>query len=87
MVEQAGLRVEMTSGSLAGNRERLWDALLIAGIPAFVIFLAYQTKSFWGDEILSISYAAQPGFGTFRVLAGDYHPPLYFFLLKLLRFW
>jgi hypothetical protein len=74
----------MMNGSLAGNRNRLWDAFLIAGIPAFVILLAYQTKSFWGDEILSISCAMQPGFGTFKILAGDYHPPLYFFLLK---FW
>ena len=84
MVEQAGIRIEMNGGSLAANRYRLWDTIIITGIPAFVILLAYQTKSFWGDEILSISYAVQPGFGTFKILAGDYHPPLYFFLLK---FW
>lgn len=55
---------------------------MIVLIPAIIAIVAYYTKSFWGDEILSIQFASQPVEKLFSALAADYHPPLYFLLLK-----
>lgn len=60
------------------------DLIFIAFTPLIVTFFSYQTKSFWGDEILSIRFAAQDFSGFIKSLSADYHPPLYFLLLK---FW
>lgn len=59
------------------------DILFIILIPAFIVFLAYTTKSFWGDEILSLQFASKDFDSFIHSLSEDYHPPLYFVLLKI----
>jgi mannosyltransferase len=60
------------------------NVLVIILVPAIIVVFAYNTKSFWGDEILSIQFASKSIGELFKSLAADYHPPLYFLLLK---FW
>ncbi len=48
-----------------------------------MLFLSFYTKSFWGDEVLSINLSGQEWSQFFRTLAEDYHPPVYFILLKI----
>lgn len=58
--------------------------LLICFIAsASIIVAALFTKSFWGDEIWSIKFATLSGQEFINALAEDYHPPLYFILLKI----
>ena len=52
-------------------------------MSAVIILGAILTKSFWTDEILSIKFATQTGNSFLNTLAKDYHPPLYFIMLKL----
>ena len=83
MAEPVGLRLVTKGRGAEFDRFLILDAFLFVAVPAIVTLISYYTKSFWGDEILSISFAVRPGWETFAALAGDYHPPLYFLLLKL----
>lgn len=58
--------------------------ILLAGMISIVItVVSLVTKSFWGDEIFSLEFASASGLTFIDMLAADYHPPLYFLLLKL----
>jgi len=50
---------------------------------ALIVVVALFTKSFWGDEIWSIKFATLSGQEFINALTEDYHPPLYFILLKV----
>lgn len=52
-------------------------------ISSTIAVLAISTKSFWGDEIHSIHAATRAFPDLLNTLAADYHPPLYFLLLKI----
>ncbi len=58
------------------------DFLLLFLPGAVILTTAYFSKSLWGDEILSIDFSAGTFDDLFHQLAQDYHPPLYFLLLK-----
>jgi hypothetical protein len=58
------------------------DFVLIILVPFVVVSLALGTKSFWGDEILSLNFSGQNFPSLLNSLASDYHPPLYFIALK-----
>ncbi|TAK63460.1 MAG: hypothetical protein EPO24_04245, partial [Bacteroidetes bacterium] len=58
------------------------EFLLSYIIAAVMTIIAITTKSFWGDEILSIQFASQSISSLFESLSRDYHPPFYFLLLK-----
>ncbi len=62
---------------------RAFDALIIVSVVSFITVLSLLTKSFWGDEILSISFSSGTVANVLSSVASDYHPPLYFLLLKL----
>jgi hypothetical protein len=66
------------------NRRRhgLLDLAAVTLVPAAVTVLARATKSFWGDEILSLQLATAPAAEFASRLGGDLHPPLYFVLLR-----
>src|ERR1041385_607893 len=68
----------------AGERLRRGgaDLLIVAAGGGAVARLAGMSKSFWGDEILSLRFAAGSAASTVAQTAADYHPPLYFLLLK-----
>jgi uncharacterized membrane protein len=57
--------------------------LVLAVLPPLCMAAgALATKSFWGDEILSLQFASAAPDEVLAVLARDYHPPLYFLLLR-----
>ncbi len=62
---------------------RAFDALIIVSVCSFITVLSVLTKSFWGDEILSISFSSGTVANVLSSVASDYHPPFYFLLLKL----
>lgn len=70
----------LSSGSNANLNAR--DFVLITLVPFIVVSLSLSTKSFWGDEILSLNFSGQDMRSLLNSLASDYHPPLYFLLLK-----
>lgn len=61
----------------------LIDVVLSVLISSIVFILALITKSFWGDEILSIRFSSQHLPNLVNNLSLDYHPPVYFLLLKV----
>jgi mannosyltransferase len=64
------------------SRLTVIDLLIALTIPFLVAMLSFSTKSFWGDEIHSINFSSGNLVELFQSLASDYHPPLYFLLLK-----
>lgn len=68
---------------MAPRRHGLQDLAILVLVPAVVTVLARLTKSFWGDEILSLQLATAPAAAfVSRLARGDVHPPLYFVLLR-----
>lgn len=61
---------------------RTLDALVIVLPPLVIAAVASATRSFWGDEILTLQLAATPGADILTTLAAGSHPPLYFLLVK-----
>jgi len=58
--------------------------LLLPGLAAVAMTaLALFTRSFWGDELFSIRFSQGGWDALLEELARDYHPPLYFALLRL----
>ncbi len=68
--------------AMSASLRRLLDALVIILPPLVIAAVASATKSFWGDEIMTIQFSAQTGASFLATLAADYHPPLYFLLVK-----
>lgn len=60
-----------------------YETALLFITALLILFLSYYTKSFWGDEVLSINLSGQDWGQFFSTLAEDYHPPVYFILLKI----
>lgn len=60
----------------------LRDLPLIMLPPLCIAATALFTKSFWGDEMLSMQVASLAGRELRTALSQDYHPPLYFLLLR-----
>lgn len=61
---------------------RTLDALVVILPPLVIAAAASATRSFWGDEIMTLQFAAKTGSDFLATLAADYHPPLYFLLVK-----
>lgn len=61
---------------------RTLDALVIVLPPLVIAAVASATRSFWGDEILTLQLAATAGADILTTLAAGSHPPLYFLLVK-----
>lgn len=59
------------------------DVAICLAVSSTIAGLSVMTKSFWGDEILSIEVASQSLAQFVATLASDYHPPFYFLLLKV----
>jgi uncharacterized membrane protein len=58
-----------------------WLPLLIIAVAMAVSLHALAADSFWGDEILTASFAAQSPAAVIRWTAADIHPPLYYLLV------
>lgn len=67
---------------MAPTLRRTLDALVIVLPPLVIAAVASATRSFWGDEIMTLQFAARTGGDFLTTLAADYHPPLYFLLVK-----
>ncbi len=65
------------------STERNYFILSMVITAALISITSFLTKSFWGDEICSYLAALSPGHEFFAMLRNDFHPPLYFFLLKI----
>ncbi len=62
------------------SKSELLIILLASMAPCIAAFI---TKSLWGDEIWSFIFAGAGGQDFVELLTKDYHPPLYFLLLKV----
>jgi len=61
---------------------RAADVAICAALSAVIAGLALATKSLWGDEVLSLIIATHSGEDALAALTKDYHPPVYFLLLR-----
>jgi len=59
------------------------DVSIIVAVVTLIIIVALLTKSFWGDELFSLRFSSGSWSALIDELSSDYHPPLYFVLLKL----
>ena len=69
----------------AAVRRWLPDVLLVAFAAAMTIFAAQfiTSDNFWLDEFFSIEMVGRSWAEIPAATAGDVHPPLYYYILKL----
>ena len=56
--------------------------VIIMTIVGFFLRLILANQSFWLDEGASIEIASTPLINFVAKMAGDFHPPLFYLLLK-----
>jgi uncharacterized membrane protein len=62
---------------------RLLNIVYLLSLLFIITIISYFTKSLWVDELLSIEVAESNFTDFWKKITKDYHPPLYFLLLKI----